>query len=603
MNENLDAALNMNDENVINAETTAPAHLPSNNTMTKEEIIIKLQNLHEQEEIPTRHEIESLKQAFYKIRSAEVAALKNDFVAAGNKEEDFVAPIDAIEDEIKSLLAKIKEKRAAAIEKEEKEKEKNYEAKLQIIDAIKHLTENTDEDFNKLYREFKDLQQKWNDIKQVPLAKEKELWKSYQMNNEIFYDLIKINNEFRDYDFKKNLELKTAICESVEKLLEEESDVISAFHQLQNFHQQWRDIGPVAKELREDIWNRFKDASTEINKRHQSHFENLKLQEENNLQEKTAICDTLKAIDYSLLNTFKEWDDKSNEVLALQAKWKTIGFVPRKYNAQIFEQYRALCDTFFENKAAFFKVQKEELDSNLKKKKALVEKAESLKESTDWKKTTDDMIAIQKEWKSIGTVPRKYSDEIWKQFVAACDYFFEQKSKNMSSQKEEEIENLAKKKELIEKINLINEITDSKEALNSLRSLMDEWHQIGFVPFRDKDKIYKEYQAALDIQFDRLKLDKAERRMQSFKSNLDDIVQSDKPKNRLFKEKDKLIYQFNKVKSDLQTYENNMGFLSVSKKSSGLLKDMEHKIEDLKNELKLINQKIETIDSELKNMN
>lgn len=602
MNQNLDAALNTNEENVKNAETTTPAHLPSNNTMTKEEIITKLQQLHEQEEIPTRHEIESLKQAFYKIKSAETTALKNDFISAGNNEEDFIAPQDANEDQIKELLTKIKEKRAQAIEKEEKEKEKNYEQKLQIVEAIKKLTENTDEDFNKLYREFKELQQQWNQIKQVPAAKEKELWKTYQMNNEIFYDLIKINNEFRDYDFKKNLELKTALCESVEKLLEEESDVVSAFHQLQNFHQQWRDIGPVAKELREEIWNRFKEASTEINKKHQSHFENLKSQEENNLVEKTAICDTLKAIDYTQLKTFKNWDEKSNEVLALQAKWKTIGFVPRKYNTQIFEQYRALCDTFFENKATFFKIQKEELEENLRKKQALLDKAEAIKESTDWKKTTDEMIAIQKEWKSIGSVPRKYSDEIWKQFVAACDYFFEQKNKNNSSQKEEETQNLAKKKEIIEKINQINNITDPKEAMATLRTLMDEWHQVGFVPFKEKDKIYTEYQAALDAQFDRLKIDKAERRMQSFKSNIDDIKQSEQPKNKLFKEKDKLIYQYNKVKSDLQTYENNMGFLSISKKSSGLLKDMENKIEDLKNELQLINQKIETINTELQNI-
>lgn len=597
MNENLDAALN-NDNLVTNAETTT-THLPNNSALTKEEIITKLQELCDQEDIPTRQEIEGLKQAFYKLRSAEIATLKNSFVDAGNAVEDFVAPVDNIEEDIKSLLTKIKEKRAAAIEREEKEKEKNYEAKLKIVEAIKNLSENTDEDFNKLYKEFKDLQQQWNDIKQVPAAKDKELWKSYQMNNEKFYDLIKINNEFRDYDFKKNLELKTAICESVEKLLEEESDVVSAFHQLQNFHEQWREIGPVSKELRDEIWERFKTASTEINKRHQSHFENLKSQEENNLVEKTAICETLKSIDFSTLNSFKEWDDKSNEVLALQAKWKTIGFVPRKFNTQIFEQYRALCDSFFEKKAAFFKVQREELDGNLAKKKALVEKAEALKESTDWKKTTDEMIAIQKEWKTIGTVPRKYSDSIWKQFVAACDYFFEQKNKNTSSQKEEEVENLNKKKEVINKINLL----EGEDTMNSLRSLMDEWNQIGFVPFKEKDKIYKEYQAALDIQFDRLKLDKSERRMQSFKSNLDDIVNSEKPKNKLFKERDKLMYQYNKVKSDLQTYENNMGFLSISKKSSGLLKDMEHKIEDLKNELQLISQKIETIDTELNNIN
>lgn len=444
------------------------------------------------------------------------------------------------------------------------------------------------------------MQAKWTEIKQVPAAKVNELWKSYQTYSEKFYDLIKINNEFRDYDFKKNLDLKTSICEAAEKL-QNESDVVSAFHQLQNFHQQWREIGPVAKELRDQIWERFKAASTEINKRHQSHFELLKGQEENNLAEKTAICETLKAIDYSGLNSFKAWDDKSKEIIELQAKWKTIGFVPRKFNNQIFEEYRGLCDTFFEKKAEFFKHQKDEMEANLEKKRELCERAESLKDSTDWKKTADELITIQKTWKTIGPVPRKYSDAIWKQFVSACDYFFDQKNKNSSSQKEEELANLDAKKAIIEKINNLEQAGSSDE-MTTLREYMNEWHEVGFVPFKEKDKIYKEYQAALDVQFDRLKMDKSERRFQSFKSNLDDISKSEKPKGRLYKEREKLMYQFNKVKSDLQTYENNMGFLSISKGAGGLLKDMEHKIQDLKNELDLIVQKIETIDNSLNNI-
>lgn len=608
MNENLEPAMHesnkVENENTLQeqhaAVTTEPQEL-ENKLTTKEEITKKLQELNNQKEVPARTETESLKQAFYKIKSAEVTALKNQFIADGGEAENFVSPTDSLEEEVKSLLNQIKEKRAKAQEQEETEKEKNLEIKLKIIDSIKGLTENIEEDFNVLYKEFKDLQQKWNDIKLIPASKVNELWKSYQIYTEKFYDLIKINNEFRDYDFKKNLELKTAICESVEKLIDE-ADVVSSFHQLQNFHQQWREIGPVSKEHREEVWNRFKTASTEINKRHQSHFEHLKSLEENNLIEKTAICDTLKAIDYSSLKSFKDWDEKSKEVIDLQAKWKTIGFVPRKYNNQIFEQYRALCDTFFEKKAEFFKTLKDDMEINLSKKKALLEKALSLKDSTDWKKTTDEMIAIQKQWKTIGTVPRKFSDSIWKEFVAACDYFFEQKGKNMSSVKDEEVTNLAKKKEVIEKINNLTSITDSKEAMDTLRQYMDEWHAIGFVPFKEKDKIYKEYQSALDVQFDRLKLDKSERRMQSFKSNLDDIVKSERPKGRLFKERDRLVHQFNKVKSDLQTYENNMGFLSISKGAGGLLKDMEHKIQDLKNELELIAQKIDTIDSNIKEL-
>ncbi len=600
MNENIDPALPLNEETENKqeqAEITTEPQVTESKSFTKEEIIKNLQELSAKAEVPTRADVDNLKQSFYKLKSAENEILKEQFVADGGDINSFVIPTDPIEEEFKTLLNTIKEKRAKALADEEKIKEDNLVKKERIIEAIKNLTESTD-DFNKLYKEFKDLQQQWNEIKLIPAAKVNEIWKAYQLHSEKFYDLIKINNEFRDYDFKKNLEIKTSICEVVEKL-QEESDVVSAFHQLQNFHQQWREIGPVAKEFRDEIWERFKAASTEINKKHQSHFEELKGQEETNLIEKTAICDTLKAIDYSQLKNFKDWDEKSHEIIALQAKWKTIGFVPKKVNSQIFEQYRALCDTFFEKKAEFFKHQKDDMEENLNKKRALCEKAEALKDSTDWRKTTDELIAIQKEWKTIGAVPRKYSDAIWKQFVTACDYFFEQKNSNTSSQKEEEVANLATKKEIIEKINALSEQADLADPMATLRELMNEWHQVGFVPFKEKDKIYKEYQTALDVQFDRLKMDKSERRLQSFKLNVDDIAKTERPKGRLFREREKLMHQFNKVKSDLQTYENNMGFLSISKGASGLLKDMEHKIQDLKNELELTAQKIETIDNNL----
>jgi Domain of Unknown Function (DUF349). len=641
MNENLDPALQPNEEKDVNKEvvkaeeTPAVAEVTSVNEpetesdassvaaevqesnveeevagseidkvqeekslLTKEEIVSKLKELSAQEVAPPRAETESLKHAFYKLKSVETEALKEKFLADGGEEGSFVQANDPLEEEFKTLFNVIKEKRAHALAEEEKQKEENLQKKLEIIESIKNLTESTD-DFNKLYKEFKELQRQWGEIKQVPAAKVNELWKAYQVQSEKFYDLIKINNEFRDYDFKKNLELKNAIIEAVEKL-KEESDVVSAFHQLQNFHQQWREIGPVAKELRDEMWDKFKAASTEINKRHQSHFEKLKGQEDENLERKTAIINEIKAIDYSVLKSFKDWDDKSKEIMDLQAQWKTVGFVPKKYNNQIFEEYRALCDTFFEKKAEFFRHQRDQMDENLQKKKALVEKAESLKDSTDWKQTTEEMVTIQKEWKTIGPVPRKFSDAIWKQFVGACDYFFEQKNKNVSSQKVEEVENLEKKKELIGKIKSLTEVSDSKEAMDTLRAYMDEWHEIGFVPFKEKDKIYKEYQAALDKQFDRLKMDKSERRLQSFKSNIDDITKSERPKGKLYKERDRLMHQFNRIKSDLQTYENNMGFLSISKGAGGLLKEMEHKIQDLKNELELIIQKIDAIDDNLK---
>lgn len=582
-------------------EETAEASTAKQVSLSKEEIIEKLKNLAHQDNLPARPEVEALKQAFYKIRSANVEAQKVEFIEAGNNPEDFSPTPDPSEDVLKTFLGEIKEKRAARAAEEEHLKEENYNKKLEIIDSIKNLTESS-EDFNKLYKEFKDLQQKWNEISLVPQSKVKELWKSYQIYTEKFYDLIKINNEFRDYDFKKNLELKTAIIESVEKLIED-ADAVSAFHQLQNFHQQWREIGPVARELREEIWNRFKEASTEINKKYQSHFEGLKGKEEENLAEKTAICETLRAIDYTALNSFKEWDEKSKEVIELQAKWKTIGFVPKKVNNQIFEEFRALCDTFFEKKSEFFKGVRDEMDDNLDKKRSLVEQAKSLKDSTEWRSTADKLIAIQKEWKTIGPVPRKYSDAIWKEFVTACDYFFDQKKKNESTQKAEELENLEAKKAIIEKIKNVDQSLDAAEAIEQVKALADEWHKIGFVPFREKDKIYKEFHQAVDAHYDRLKIDKAERRFEAFKSNMKDSLSKDNPKRVLYKERDHLMHQFNKIKADLQTYENNMNFLSISSKGGGgLLKDINHKIESLKEELELIVKKIEAIDENLNSL-
>ncbi|WP_165041595.1 DUF349 domain-containing protein [Dysgonomonas sp. ZJ709] len=614
MNENLNPELpveNISDD-VTNTETieettttqpeiTTEASVPKNQALTKEEIIEKLKNLSAQTEVPHRTEVEALKQAYYKLRSADIEAAKAAYLEAGNDAESFTPENDPSEDVVKTFLAEIKEKRAGQVANEERQKEENYNKKLQIIEGIKNLTESS-EDFNKLYKEFKDLQQQWNEISLVPQAKVKELWKSYQIYSEKFYDLIKINNEFRDYDFKKNLELKKTLCESVEKLAED-ADAVSAFHQLQNFHDQWREIGPVAKELREELWTRFKDASTAINKLYQSHFEGLKGKEEENLIQKTAICDALKAIDYSTLVSFKEWDEKSKEVIELQAKWKTIGFVPKKVNTQIFEEFRALCDTFFEKKSVFFKGIKEDMDSNLEKKRALCERAKALKDSVEWKKTAEELISIQKEWKTIGTVSRKYSDAIWKEFVSACDYFFEQKKKNDSSSKGEEVENLATKKEIIEKINNIEHSLEASEAIAKVRELSEEWHKIGFVPFKEKDKVYKEFHQAVDAHYDRLKMDKAERRMEAFKSNMKDISKHDNPRKVLYKERDYLSHQYNKLKSDLQTYENNISFLSISSKgANSLLKDVNHRIENLKNEMDLIAKKVEALDEKLKEM-
>ena len=431
-------------------------------------------------------------------------------------------------------------------------------------------------------------------MKAVPQEHVNELWKNYQIYTEKFYDIIKINNQFRDYDFKKNLELKTALCETVEKL-GNEPDVISAFHQLQKLHQQWREIGPVAKELREDLWARFKAASTVINKRHQEHFEKLKAKEQENLDAKTVICEQIEAIDFSALKSFKDWEEKNKEVIGLQEKWKTIGFAPKKYNVKIFERFRAACDEFFKRKAEFFKSIKESMAGNLEKKKALCEKAEALKESTDWKATADILSKLQKEWKTIGPVPKKYSDAVWKRFIAACDYFFEQKNKATSSQRSVEQENMVQKKAIIEKLNTIDaQETPEEDAGNTIRELMKEWNSIGHVPFKEKDKLYKQYHGVIDKLFDKLNLSASQKKLSNFKSSIS-------KEGNLYREREKLVRAYENMKNEIQTYENNLGFLtSSSKKGSSLVTEMNRKVEKLKADLELILKKIEVIDQSMK---
>ncbi len=568
--------------------------------LSKEQIIERLEVL---VEIPidenVKAEVDALKQSFYKQKRTEIEEAKKAFLAEGKDENEFAAPVDELEEKMKDKLQGFREKKASLTAEKEKVKEENLQAKKAIIEELKTLIESQD-DFYKVYNEFRKLQQRWKEIKQVPQASINDLWKAYQHYSEIFYDLLKINNEMRDYDFKKNLELKSTLCEAAERL-DSEKDIISAFYQLQKLHQEWREIGPVSKEMREDIWARFKKASTVINKKHQEHFEDLRSLEQRNLEEKTAICEEMETIDYSKLTSFKDWDEMNKRVLELQEKWKTIGFAPKKHNVKIFERFRGDCDLFFQKKSEFYKGIKETMDANYEKKKVLCEKAESMKDSQDWKEATDKFIALQKEWKTIGPVSRKHSDAIWKRFISACDYFFEQKNTHFASQKSEEVENLKLKKELIEQLNAIDESLNSSEAIAKVRAIMNEWNNIGFVPFREKDKIYKEYREAVDKQFERLKIDESEKRLQSFKSNVTDIASGgDKSKNKLLNEREKLMRTYERLKNDIQTYENNIGFLSVSSKGGGgLLKDMNHKIDSLKEELKLIIKKVEVIDESL----
>ncbi|MDR1555456.1 MAG: DUF349 domain-containing protein [Tannerellaceae bacterium] len=600
--EEIQAEENIPAEDVIaepeEEDASGEAALAANGKLTKEEILSKLSGLVNASVEAVRNDIESLRQAYYKIHRFEVDELKKAFLEAGGEEKDFHAPEDETETRIKELLNIYRERRATLHEEEEQKKAANYALKLQLISRMKELTESQD-DFNKLYNEFKELQQRWKEAKPIPQEHANELWKNYQTYSERFYDLIKINNQFRDYDFKKNLELKTALCEAVEKLINE-PDVVSAFHQLQKLHQQWREIGPVAKDLREDLWGRFKAVSAIINKKHQEHFEGQKVREQENLEAKTAICEQIEKTDYSLLKTFKDWEDKNKEIIALQKKWKQIGFAPKKYNVKIFERFRAACDIYFARKGEFYKSIKEEMDRNLEMKKSLCEKAEALKNSTEWKETTDKLINLQKEWKAVGSVPRKYSDNVWRRFISSCDYFFEQKSKNVSSQKNVEYANLAAKKELIRKINAIDESLGHGEALNLVKSYMSEWNAIGFVPFKEKDRLYKDFHEAIDKQFDRLKVDQNDRKMQTYRSNLNDIASGERGKGKLYGEREKLMRAYERMKNDLQTYENNIGFLSISSKGGGgLLKEMERKIEKLKEEMALIIKKIDAIDENL----
>ena len=584
---------------VVTDATEEAANLMDVSKLSKDEMVDKLAALVESSVEGVRSEVEALKQAYYKLRHNEVEEQKRAFIAAGGEEADFVVPQEETEGKIKALLTVYKEKRAAILAEEERVKAANYALKLQLLDQLKALSE-SQEDFNKQYSAFKDIQQRWKEIKLVPQEYANELWRSYQAYSEHFYDLIKINNQMREYDFKKNLELKTALCEAVERLATE-PDVLSAFHQLQKMHQQWREIGPVAKELREELWARFKAASIVVNKRHQAHFEKMKEAEVANLKAKTAICEEVEAIDCAALKSVKDWDEKSKEVVAAQEKWRTIGYAPKKHNQKIFDRFRKACDLFFEQKGVFFKQFKAEAQKNLEAKRALCEQAEALKASADWKATSEKLIALQKEWKTTGgPMNRKRIDALWKRFNAACDYFFDQKKKSLAPQKAVEESNLAAKKALIEQINQLDEQLEPNEATAKLKAFMTEWNQIGFVPLRDKDKIQKAYREALDKQFDRLKVDQNDRKIQAFRTNLSEMNSGEKGKNRLFNERDKLLRQYERMKNELQTYENNIGFLSISSKGGGgLLKDLERKIESLKADMALIVKKIDAIDENL----
>lgn len=577
----------------VSAVEEAASAVPA--AKTPEEVIARLKEIDKDACSADKQEIDQLKQSFYKSYKADQEAARKAFVEGGGKPEDFVSPGAALEEEFKQVMASVKEKRSVMLAAQEQEREDNLKKKQDILERMKLLTDSS-EDTNKIYNEFKQLQQEWSETGQVPAGRQNELFRNYQLYTEKFYDMVKLNNEFREYDFKKNLEMKTHLCEAAEKLAEE-PDVVSAFHQLQKLHQEFRSIGPVAKELREGLWARFKAASTAVNRRHQQHFEELKEKEQNNLDQKTVICEIVESMEYDTFTTFRDWEDKTQEVLALQAKWKTIGYAPQKMNVKIFERFRAACDEFFRRKAAFFKQIKENMAKNLEKKKELCEKAEALKDSTDWKETAEILTRLQKEWKAVGPVAKKHSDAVWKRFIGACDYFFEQKNKAASSQRSAEVENLARKDEIIKQLAALDASGTTDEATaEKTRELVKEWNETGFVPFKEKDRVYKEYRSLVDRLFDKLNLSAVEKKLSSFKSNL-----GGNSENSLYRDREKLVRTYEGLKGDIQTYENNLGFLnSSSKKGNTLVGEITRKIERLKADLELVSKKIAAIDEALK---
>ena len=578
-------------------ENTTGKPVETAQKLTKDEVLAKLKEIAANVETALKADIDSLKQAFYKLHNAEQEAARKQFIENGGSAEDFIPTPDTAEEEFKNVMSVIKEKRSELAAEQEKQREMNLQVKLSIIEELKDLVESPD-DPNKNYAEFKKLQQQWNEITLVPPAKVNELWKNYQLYVEKFYDLLKLNNEFREYDFKKNLEIKQRLCEAAEKLADE-PDVVSAFHQWQKLNEEFRDTGPVAKEQRDEIWARFKAATTAIHRRHQQHFEALKEKERNNLDQKTVICEIVEAIDCSELTTPSKWEEKAQEVIALQAKWKTIGYAPQKMNVQIYERFHKACDEFFHKRSEFFKSMKENMNANLEKKRALCEKAETLKDSTDWKATADALTKLQKEWKTIGPVNKRHSNEVWKRFITACDYFFEQRNKAQSSQRSQEQENLEKKKAIIDQLNAIDENADSEEVTQQVRDLMKQWNSIGHVPIKDKDKIYKRYRNIVDKLFEQFNISASNRKLSNFKASVNSMQESG---SQLYREREKLVRIYENMKSELQTYENNLGFLNASsKKGSNLLLELNRKVDKLKADIELAKEKIKVLDESIAN--
>ena len=561
---------------------------------TKKEVLDRVREIAHSEDAPQKEEIDYLKTCFYKLHIAEREAKLKEYIDGGGDPEQYQITPDSDEESFKAEMVLIKEKRQQLFKELEQEKQENLQKKLDIIEKIKAMV-TSPEEANKSYKEFKALQEEWREIKNVPAERANELWRNYQLYVEQFYDLLKLNSEAREYDFKKNLEMKTKLCEAAEKLAEE-ADVISAFHQLQKLHQEYRETGPVSKELREEIWNRFKAASTVINKRFQQHFEGLRAKEEENLAKKTVLCEKVEAIVAEENKGSADWERHTKQIIDLQAEWKTIGFAPQKMNVKIFERFRAACDDFFGRKAEFFKDLKEQFKVNADKKRALIEKAKALQDSTDWKSTSDKLINLQKEWKTIGMVPKRIGDQLWDEFLGACNKFFEARNAAGAGTRNEERDNLAKKRDIIAQLKAAAE--EAGENLQErVQKLVEEYQAVGHVPFKEKDKLYEEYHAVLDQLYKDLNITVAKRRLSKFKDNLRQVAE--RGGDALDNERARLMRQYEQLKQEVQTYENNLGFLNASsKKGNSLIDEMNRKVQKLKDEVQLVRDKIKAIDAE-----
>ena len=583
------------------AETPAPeAEQPQEQRTyaTKQAVLDRVKEIAHSDETPAKDEIDHLKTVFYKLHFAERDAEQKAYLAAGGDPEKYTVMPDELEEAFKAEMGIIREKRAEAFRKQEAEKQDNLQKKQAIIDKIKMMS-TSPEEANKSYNEFKELQQQWRDIKAVPADKANELWRNYQLYVEQFYDLLNLNRELREYDFKKNLEQKTQLCEAAEKLADE-PDAVSAFHQLQELHQQYREIGPVAKELREQIWTRFKAASTVVNKRHQQYFENLRAKEEENLTRKTALCEQVEAIAKEDNKGASDWEKHTKQIIEIQGQWKTIGFAPQKMNVKIFDRFRAACDDFFGRKAEYFKTLKTTFAENIKKKRALVDQAKALADSTEWKSTADKLINLQKEWKTIGMVPKKVGDQLWAEFIGACNTFFDARNAAMADSRNEEQQNLSQKRGIVDQLRqLLDAKEDADDAQSKIQQLTDQYAKIGHVPFRDKDKLFRDYHKVLDALYKQLNISVSKQRLDNFKSSLKDMAKHGE--DSLDNERGRLMHRYEQLKSEIVTYENNLGFLSVSsKKGSSLIDEMNRKVGKLKDDLELIRQKIKAIDAENK---